>query len=326
MVYIDILYLLITDFFIAGCNVVVKPFKEKLILLFWSSTFSYLAYVGYALYKETILQHAPHPWKQIFFDYTLINIPFYTLIGIATFASLFLFAYLLKHYDLSLVSPILKVSMLIQTVGYLALGQTFYLYPFLGVLIVLCGAIISVWPSPNPKNFAAFKKQFPFALLVLAIVAACFKAITKIIIFLLTQKTPVTIEIQQFLDHTFHHMHPLSLTFVNPFHYNVGVRFFIVLCFLIYIIGIERQGHKIVQVFRKNFWFVLGASALNFGYIFSYFTAYSLISDKIIISPLTKLALPITLVASYYLLGEKITTQKVVGYSVIVAGGLIALL
>ncbi len=325
MISTGIIYLLFANFFLSAYNIGVKRFEERLILLLWAATLSYVGYVGYALFHEKVLLLGPHPWKKIMFDYTFINIPFYCAIGIFSFLSLFLYAYLLKHHDISLVTPILKIGMLIQTFGYFILGQKFHLFSFLGVLIVSFGSLLSVWPS-NIKKLDDFKKQFPFDLVFFAIVAAGLKAANKILVFLVTQQTPVTLQVQKFLDYVFHHLHPLTLTFVNPFDYNIGVRFFIVASFLTYIIGIKREGHKILAVLCEHFKMVVIISCCFLGYLTLYYNAYGIIQNKVMISPLLKLSLPLILFASYYLLGEKITTQKLVGYAIIIGGAIVTIL
>ena len=326
MVSLGVLYLLFFICLSTAYKIVVKTFKDKLIIFFWATCFLYLGYLGYAFILESFFKQHSDPFRELLFKYTFVNIPFYMGIALTSVLTLVIFAYLLEHYDLSLVSPILKVNMLITTAGYLIFGQPFYLYPFLGVIIAFFGAVVSVWPSPVPKKLVDFKKRFPFSLLGLAIVAACLKSISKILIYLVIQKTPVTLKLQTLINHFSSSSHALDLTFVHPFEYNVGVRFFITVFFLIYIVFIKKLGKKSLIVLRQHFWKIIGVSSILLAETVIYFTAYGIIQDKIIISPVTKLSLPLILIMAHFILNEKITRQKVIGYTIIILGSSVALL
>lgn len=326
MISLGITYLLVYVCLVTVYKTMLKTFKEKLIVLFWTTLFLYFGYLGYAFIIENVFTTHSHPFKEILFKYTFVNVPFYMGIALCMVMMYVVFARLLQDFELSSVVPIMRIKMLITTAGYLLLGQTFHLHSFLGVITTFIGAIVSVWPSPTPKSFAELKKRFPVKLIMLATAAAFLFSLAKIFVYMVIQRTPITEQLQQFMDHIFSPMHSLTLTFVHPLEYNIGVRFFITLFFVVYIVNFKGLGAETIRVLRQHFCKIMIISGVFLAQIIFYYSAYGLIEDKVLISPVAKLSLPLILITSYFVLDEKITRQKVIGYGIIIIGSLLALL
>jgi uncharacterized membrane protein len=59
---------------------------------------------------------------------------------------------------------------------------------------------------------------------------------------------------------------------------------------------------------------------------YAYFTAFMITTDTTILLALDNLSIPVTMMLSFFLLKEKIDRNKIIGASLIVIGGLIAII
>jgi drug/metabolite transporter (DMT)-like permease len=310
----------------AGYMVSLKNTKKRLIALFWANVFTYIGYLGIYFFKKTYLEHDTQAVEELLYNFTFTNVPLYILMALCWVGSLILLNHLMEQYDVSLVVPVTEVGILFTTIGYVVLGNQFSLIALLSVSIVFIGALVS-----GMKKFSItqpFKelKQFPYPLLVGGVMESIFEASAMMITFLVTQTTPITTEILEWLTNTFHHIYTVPFSFRHPFYYNVGVRFFITLIFLLYMIFSRKYTWDIITELYKDSWNILLVSALFLGATVAYHESYLMIPDKNVLAALRKLTIPTILTISHFFLKEKITPPKIIGCIIIVVGGMLSLL
>jgi hypothetical protein len=106
-------------------NVLLKKVPQKLLLLFWVSSFSYLGFVGIYLFRTLVLQHDISAIHELIFNYTYGDFPLYIIIALSFVSSMIISEKLLDGYDLSLVIPLSQFGILLASAGYIALGDPF---------------------------------------------------------------------------------------------------------------------------------------------------------------------------------------------------------
>lgn len=302
-----------------------KPTQHRMLTLFWVNTFGYLGYVALYFIKKLHFEHDVRAFEQLF-TFTLSNVPLYILMACFFVGSLALLSYLLDHFEISLITPVTEISIFFTTLGYLALGNPFSWIVIASVIIIFFGAIISGMQTVSLTNPFQDLKKIPKQLLVGGTLQALFESGAMMVTFLCTHKTTVTQEIFSILTITFKYIYDVPFSFHQPFYYNVGVRFFITLVFLLYLFVHKKYRTEIIthpftyptQTLMISIFFLMA--------IVSYQNAYQDIPDKNVLVALRKLTIPTILFISYYTLGEQITKPKIIGCSIIVMGGMLSLL
>lgn len=310
----------------AGYMIGLKYSKDRLIVLFWASVSTYIGYLGLLSIRKTFFGHNIRAMEEIIYQFTLTNMPLYILMAISAVTSLALLNYLLDRFDVSLVVPVTETGILFTTIGYIILGEHFSYTTLISVLIVFLGAIISGLDSLPFKKPLQVIKKFPPLLLIGGVLESLCEAGTLIITFICTNTTPVTEKIMVWLTTTFEHIHHIPFNFLHPFYYNLGVRFFIVIIFFMYITLIKKYGLKIFTDYKNHFWNIITVSICFLIYIVTYHEAFNHIQEKSILEALSKLSIPTILAISYFTLSEKLTPPKLVGCVVILLGGVLILL
>lgn len=302
-----------------------KPFKERLILFFWINSFAYLAYLGLYFVRNIILGHDLHPLQHLLHDFTFVNVPFYILMACVWTGSIVVLNHLLDTYEISLVMPVTEMSILFALAGYLALGAKFSWISFVSVLIVFVGAILSAFEKLSWKNPLGPLKKIPRILLIGGIIESILASASEWITFICTHKTAQTLGIHRWVNNLFLHIYKLPFSFHNPFYYNVGVRFFIVLIFFAYMVVLRGIRWEVLTVLRDRIWYITGMSVAFTGSVVFYHMAFALLEDKNVLTALGKISIPIILLIGHFALKEKITQPKIVGCAIILLGGLISL-
>lgn len=303
-----------------------KPFKERIILFFWVNIFVYLAYLSIYFFRTVILEYQPHPLHNLLFEFTFTNIPFYILTSCFWVGTLLMLNYLLEQFEVSLVMPVTEISILFILLGYIILGAKFSVLSLIGVTIVFIGAIISAFDKLSMTDPLGPLKAIPVALLCGGIIESLLESGTSWIAFICTHETAQTIGIHNWMNNMFMHIHHLPFSFHNPFYYNVGVRFFIALIFLSYIIIIKNTREKLLSTLFENKAYILIVGTFFATSVICYHTAFFILEDKSILTALTKLSIPMILVIGYFYLQEKITAPKIAGCALIIGGGIVSLL
>lgn len=319
---LDVTYIIISAFTFALYSILVKkiPPKDMLICLFWVHTITYLGFLSIYLFRKFALAHDVFAIEQLIHEYTFYNAPLYILIGITFLGSLLLYHKLIAEYPVSQVLPFAQISLLFIMTGYLLLGDPFSLSAFIGVLIVCFGSIISAIESFHWPNVFEPIRKLPRGLVIGILCEAVLITVNALITFFVTQKTPIDEYVMGSLKHIF----PFS--FYNPFYFNLGARFFIMITFLIYLFQSNKYQGRIIKTLRENFMNILLIGVIYLTSAYTYQDAYFLTKDLNVLAALSKLSIPIVLLLSVLLLDEKLTLQKIIGSVLIVGGGAIALL
>lgn len=324
--YMGITYLLLSVVSYAFYAIGLKPFRERIILFFWVNIFVYVAYLILYFINNVILQHDHHPIQHLLHDFTFTNVPLYILMACVWIGSLIVLDHLLDNYDISLVMPVTEISILFGLIGYIMLGAKFTVSSVISVLIVFVGAIVSAFDELSKEDFFAPLKRIPHPLLIGGLLESFLSAVSRWITFICTHETAATLGIHHWVNNMFTHIYQIPFSFHNPFYYNVGVRFFIALLFLVYMLFFKRKRWEIITQLQEHFVYIMGVSIAFAISVVTYHSAFFLIEDKHILTALSKLSILAILVVSHILLKEKITAPKVVGCGIILAGGLISLI
>lgn len=296
--------------------------KDKMLLLFWVNNFAYIGFVALFFFRVYALEHSPHAWHKMLFSFTAINIPLYFLMALSFVASLYILNLLLNKYEVSLIIALTQISLLFTATAYVLLGDPLSWSAIIGITMVFTGAIISSFHKIDWKHPLAPLKKIPKPLLIGATIESALLAIVSIITYICTEETTTTSSIMHFLKH----VHSMPFSFTNPFYFNVGVRFFIVLIFIGYLWYSKQTWRSSVTLLKENTGFIVVTSLLYFAYAYSYQEAYLLTPNKSVFAALTKFTIPMALLMSVTLLKEPIKLPKIIGAAFIVAGGLVALL
>lgn len=317
----DFIFISISVFTFSLYNIYAKRFTQnRMALLFWVTNLTYAGFIITYVIRNFLLGQDPHAFHELLFTFTLINIPLYLLMGIAFVTSLWIFNWLLNHFDISLVFAMSQVSLLFTTLGYLTLGDSLKWSTVIAITLVFVGALISSFKEINWRNPLASLAHVPPKLFWGSIIQGLLATTVALITFIITQETKAT----QLIMHTLKHTYSMPFSFFNPFYLNVGVRFFYVLIFIFYVWHSKQGIKSVFAILKQHGLFITLIGTLNFISSFMYQEAYLYTADKNVLSALTKLTVPTLLILSTVMLHEKLTTPKIIGATLIVIGGLIA--
>ncbi|MEX0940758.1 MAG: hypothetical protein WDZ41_05340 [Candidatus Babeliales bacterium] len=320
--YLDIIYIFISIVCYSAYIILIKGVSRKNILvsLFWIHTVTYVGFFCIYLFRKFILEHDLFAVEELIHEFTFINAPLYLLMGLSFLGSFLIFNILIINYPISRVLPFAKISMFFILIGYAILGDPFTWKSMLAASIVAVGALLAAldeMPWPNPiKPFLDVPKKLWIGILCESLLLT----LNALITFFLTQKTTIDETIMESLKHVF----PFS--FHNPFYFNLGARFFIMITFFFYIYVIKEYREHFFKVLSEqgNYIFLLGILYLASAY--AYQDAYLLTKDKDVLAALSKLSIPLVIFLSSYTLNEKIDAPQIIGSALIVAGGVISFL
>jgi len=319
--FVDALFITIAIVAYAIYQTMMKRFSflVSLIILFWLHTISYFSYIAVYFFRKFILNHDVYAFRELMYNFTLYNAPLYLILGICFTGSLVIYRNLLKDYEISFILPFSYISIMFTSIAYYLLGEPFNTMEALSVLIICCGALV----IGLDKTVRHGKETFPFfqySLLVQIILYGIFKAVTAVIIFLITQKTGI----QQVIKTGLQHMFPFSE--YDSFYADLGTRFFMMLCLFIFIHHQVPYRKKMVPTLKKHWKFLLPLSLVFLITTYAYQVAYFLTPDKTVLAGVSKFNVPVILIMGYKILKEQMTLPKIVGAMIIVLGGVVILL
>lgn len=300
-------------------TVLLKVFAPKNLLpfLFWVNVVTYIGFLGIYFYRKYFLQHDLHILEELIFHFSFENAPLYILLSICFVGSYVIFNGLLEKYDVAQVMALSQISILFSFIGFLLMGDSFSLKGCIEVLIVTYGALISGMTTLSFNPYTLFASQSWDSIRKVFLYAS-FTSIITIITFLLTQQTVFNEEITGSLRHIF----PFS--FYNPFYFNVGTRFYIMITFFIYL-WYKGYTNQLIPVLREKKMGLLITSLLFLATSYTFQLAFDLIPNRSLFSALYKFTNPCILLCGILLLKEKTTMPKIIGSLIIVLGGAIAL-
>lgn len=327
MTTVHLLAMLLSALTFALYSIIIKgSFAHRLVALFWIQVTTYLGFIGTYLVKKHILAHSVHDVEALIFEFTFTNAPLYVAMALMFVGAQLIFNRLLNQFDISLVAPLTQMSLLFTTIGLLFLGDPLSVVTILSVAVVFVGALLTSFPSFSVSAPFGPLKIIPRSLFKQAILEAALTAGAALVTFQCTQKTVMTESVQLWIKTITRHVYSFPFSFFNPFHYNLGVRFFIVSIFLGYLLSHADYRKYLFGIFFRHPKALLAAGCSYFvsEYFFQY--AYYIFADKKAVTALGKLSIPFILLFSVLFLKEKLTVPKIVGTSLIIGGGLIALL
>jgi drug/metabolite transporter (DMT)-like permease len=322
---LDTSFILISILALCLYNVSLKTFPEKLILFFWVNLCSYIGFLGMYFFSAFVLNQDAQGFHNLIYQYTYQDLPLYILIAFSFLGSMIASGKLMDGYDLSLVIPMTQLGIILASAGYIALGDPFQWSLLLGLLLVCTGTVvISLAAVPQSSTVSALSRlrNMPKRLWFLTMGQAVCFTVSAMVSYLGTKKTVHTEMIIQSLRHL--HIGPMS--FHNAFHFSLGQQLFSVSIFLIYIFTKrEYRGMLFLPVINnvKHLALVVLAYLLA---TFTYINAFTMTEDTTILLALDNLSIPITLFLSFLILNEELTRTKILGSSLIVLGGVIAVL
>ena len=319
--YLDIVYILISIITFALYSILITKVKveDTFVFLFWIYTVNHLGFLGIYLFRKFILLHEVFAIEELIRQFTFYNSPLYVLMGLSFLATFLIYAKLISKYQVSIVLPFIQISLLFIVIGYIFLGDPFSWYSLIGALIVCLGAIISPMEHMPGINIFYHLNKLPRDLVAGVLIEAFLIALRAFITFLLIQETPIDKYVMDSLKHVF----PFS--FVDPFSFNLGARFFIMITFLGYIY-IKGKSKNLGKILRDHSQSIVLIGIIYLISCYTYQDAYRLTQDKDVLAALSKLSIPMVLATSVLFLEEELNMQKVLGSILIVSGGLIAIL
>jgi drug/metabolite transporter (DMT)-like permease len=306
-------------------NVLLKQASQKLLLLFWVSLFTYIGFINIYLFQTIALQHDLSSVQELIFNYTFEDLPLYITIAFSFLLSMIISEKFLDGYDLSLVIPISQFGILLASAGYIALGDPFQWSLLVGIIIVCLGSFVLSMSTTSKhvslSMFSAFWK-IPGKLWILVCGQALCFTISAVVSYLGIKETARTDVIMTSLRRL--HLGPIA--FHNAFYFNLGQQLFSVIVFTLYILIRKRYRTEIFSPITTNTRDLALASVTYIAAEYMYFVAFTLTRDTTILLALDNLSIPVTLIFSSLLLKEEIGGNKIIGASLIVIGGLIAVL
>ena len=172
------------------------------------------------------------------------------------------------------------------------------------------------------RLFLSRLKKIPKTLWVLTIVQALIFTVSSVITYIGTKETVRTDLVMDYLRRL--HIGPVA--FHSAFYFNLGQQFFSVIISAIYILSRKKYRGEIFVPIVKNpkYLTIVVSSYLIAEYL--YFIAFMITKDTTILLALDNLSIPIILLFSFLILQEELNKNKVIGSSLIVLGGVIAVL
>ena len=304
-------------------NILIKKFPAKLILLFLVNLFSYLGFLAIYCFEVLVLNHDQRFIYELIYNYTYQDIPLYIIISLAFLGYMIVTEKLLNGYDLSLVIPISQFGILLTSAGFIALGDPFRWSLIFGFIVLISGTIITSIPSvdgsSNQTIFVRLKK-IPKTLWVLTVAQALIFTVSSVITYTGTKENVRTDLVMDYLRRL--HIGPIA--FHSAFYFNLGQQFFSVIISAIYILSRKKYRGEILVPIIKNpkYLTIVVLSYLIAEYL--YFIAFMITKDTTILLALDNLSIPIILLLSFFILQEDLNRNKIIGSSLIVLGGVIA--
>ena len=305
-------------------SILIKKHQHKMVLMFWANLITYLGFLCAFFIKKLFLpdHNIVVAIKELIFKFTYTNMPLYFLMGIIFVASLIVLQKLFENYDISVVMSLTQISVLLTAIGYLILGDPLYLPSLIGIAIICLGSLISAFKSIFKHSIAHNIRNIPKKLLSGAFIESLLLTGAALITYQCTQQTNIT----EWIMSSLKHIHSIPFSHLNPFFFNIGVRFFITVTFLIYLYLYEKKGHMILNMMKNEPLKIISAGLVYFTACYTYQMAYLLTSNKNFLAVTMKLGIPVTLLFGLLFLNEKITPPKAIGTVLILFGGLLTVL
>jgi uncharacterized membrane protein len=307
-------------------NVATKQAKDKLLFFFWSFAvanilFSATFFATQLHSGATLSNVIPH-----FFSLFQENFYFYIIRAFDFLFCNIIFLYLLETYELSAVILVLQFTVLTSAAFYYVLGSPTSFLSVAGALTVFTGAIISGFKRFEYPNILKPLTQIPLPLYMLGFAKACLTTIDRSLLIVISDQTPETIKIHNLMKQIpFSNSFPII--FYSTLEYAVGLIptiTFVYFCYLIFIRKntLSQLGSYLTTYSRS----IIFAGVMYYMYIYFFIYVFQYIDNKLILTVIEKLTIPLNLFLAYLILKEKITFPQKIATVLIISGGILSVL
>ncbi len=313
------IFIYLSTLFISIYYVMIKKFKQHMMILyFWLHALSYFAFSLIFLFQERLV---PQALQQLAMDTSYHNSPLYLLSAVSLVGTYIILDKLIKVYPVATILALSQISIVLSTVGYIALGDKVSFISLVGIGILFMGAMISGLEKFNIKHPLKSFESYDKKLLYLSIIKALLYTATLLITYLCTAKySDVTKHILHLLTK---HLHFIPFVAIAPIHFNIGVQFANFVLMFLFITYILKEKNLIFKTMVKEYPLILQLSALYILNAYYYYKAFDLIEDKNYITAISKIYLPLTLILSCWVYHQKPSKEQVVGMAIIIVGSFI---
>ncbi|MEI7670451.1 MAG: hypothetical protein WCJ33_10255 [Pseudomonadota bacterium] len=310
--------LLLTSYFL----LLNKVSKHILMIYFWIHVWTYGAITTLFVFEDTFIKCNANPLKAIIFDFTYTNFPLYLISSGCLIGSYILFDYLARKHDIAKIIALSQISIIISTVGYHFLGDRMSLISVISMIIIIIGALISGLTRLSLRHPLASLKVYDRHLVSWSLLNAIFIATPELITYLCSAHyDPTTREILKLLTR---HAHGIPFVTVIPLYMNIGVQWFNIIILYFWIRSNYHHRINLIPIFQQHKKLLLTLAMLHTGYIYCYYTAFAMIENKNIITGITQLYLPLTMIGGAILYHQRWNKFEAVGMSIITIGCLIS--
>jgi drug/metabolite transporter (DMT)-like permease len=306
-------------------SVSAKRIENRTALFFWSNVFTYVGFLAVYFARRRAEADGGQVLTDLVFRYTLDQAPLYVLYAAGFVGSMLVFRKLLAGYDLSLMMPLSQLSILLTTVGYVALGVRPAWQEVAGLLILSPGLVVVSLPADalsSPALLIGRLRAVSGRLWGLALLMASLTTLTALVTYLGTKATVETTELARALEESLH----LQVFFLDPFHFSLGAQFFSVLMFLGVLAPRREDRSALLPALRDGGVIYVLITLMSFVANLAFQKAFELAPEPTILLVINKLSIPIVLGFSVLLLGERLTPPRIAGSGLILGGGLLAAL
>ena len=300
-----------------------KTFSCLAAFIVSSALFSFIFFIVEAIYKGSFYNGLLKVGTLFSNNFILYSIESISLLGITI-----IFSLLLEQYPLSKVMLVLQLGVPLGSLGYYFVGNVTTPIQFSGIVIITLGALISGFKQFEFPNIFKPLLSIPLSLFGLGIIRSLIKVIAKIVVFIASQQTKTTLTIHHFInDFSEFTGGIMQANFESAIEFTVGCSPFLIFVFFIYLLQKEQFSvPQMIQKSKQDFLpILLGGFFLAF-YTGLYYYVFQTIPHKSVLSALNKFKIPFTVIIASFILNEKINLPKKVAATLIVAGGLLAVL
>ncbi|MFA5998674.1 MAG: hypothetical protein WC747_01480 [Candidatus Babeliales bacterium] len=296
--------------------------KHILMIYFWIHMWTYGAITALFIFEDTLIKFDTNPLKTIIFDFTYTNFPLYFISSACLIGSYILFDYLSQRHDIAKIIALSQISIIISTVGYHFLGDKMSLISSICMGIIVIGALISGLTRLSFRHPIASLRVYDRHLISWSLLNAIFIATPELITFLCSEHyDPTTREILKLLTK---HAHGIPFVTVIPLYMNIGVQWFNIMLLYFWIRRYSHERIDLITTLQQHKKLLFTLAVLHTGYIYCYYTAFSMIENKNIISGIMQLYLPLTMVGGVALLHQRYNKFEAVGMGIIAFGCLMS--
>lgn len=302
----------------------IKKFPQHMMILyFWLHALSYIGFSFIYFYKEKALTIDTAALEQLAFDTSYNNFPLYIFSSLCLIGTYIILDKLIKIYPVSTILALSQISLILSTLGYVILGDSVSLISLFGIFIIFTGAIISGLQSFSWNNPIKSFEKYDITLLKLSFIKSVLYAATMLITYICTSHySTITKHILHVLTK---HMHFIPFTAIAPIHFNIGVQFANFILMFLFITYHLKERRKIWIVMQENYSLIFQLSVLHILYAYFYYESFALIENKNLITALSKLYLPMTLLFCHWAYKQKVSKEQIVGMSIITLGSIVSI-